>query len=149
MRGRDVIANVLKKYQAGIISLAFWLYSAWNTVHVSRLIGYVPPRLREVAQARAYAQPYPWDAILATWVLFAVATVGIYYILRTAPYKAVFLGVYAIALFFFIAFFVVVDAGGVYYARLDFPFHALYLAALVAAWDTISWLRVRLRNKQA
>ncbi len=143
MSGRGLMVNALKKYQAGMIAMAFWLYNAWNAVHVSRLIGYVPPHLREAAQARAFAQPYPWDSIVGVWVLFAIATAGGYYIVRDAPYKAFFLAVYAAALFACMGLFMRLDAGRVHYAMGDFPFNALYLAALFGVGSAISSARAR------
>ncbi|HKB59075.1 MAG TPA: hypothetical protein VKC56_03430 [Gallionellaceae bacterium] len=123
--------SLLQKYNAGIIASVFWLVNAGLAVHFSRVVGYYPKGLRARAQARAYAEPYPWPEILAVWLIFALATVVVYLILRRAAYKATWLVLYSLALLAVTAVFIPADRGGAFGGMMLFPFLVLLLAWLL------------------
>jgi len=141
--------SAMKRYKTEIAVALFWLLNAVNTVYVSRSIGYFPKRLREQAQMLADTQPYPWTSILFAWFVMAVATVGIYLILRKTTSKVLSLLIYSIALLGLTTIFIPTDVGGVAYALMGYTIYTFLMSLIALVWGAFSLARKRKGNTTA
>ena len=137
---RALCVNASNKYKTEITLIAYWLLNAANTVYLSREIGYYPSRIRAQAQLLAYSKPYPWPPILVSWVVLAIATAGIYLILRKATHKVRWLLIYSATLFVLMAVGMPTDVGGVWYAIAEYP---AFTFLITFCWGAFSLIKNR------
>ena len=115
-----------------ILIIAYWLANIINVVIQSRVPGYYPKQIRELARLQSMQEPYPIQDILWASLLITAAMTATYYIairVKNGPAYAV---IFSFAFLFAHSAFTPTDTGGVHYAIVQYATCTLLASFLFA-----------------